>query len=57
MRVTENGLLMHSIYTAITESNNMEFSSPKEMEEWQGKRTNEIFQELKAKYLSGSERM
>ena len=49
--ITENQLLQHSIYTAMTESNHIQFSSYKEKEEWQGKRTNEIFRELKAKYL------
>lgn len=49
--ITENQLLQHSIFTAMTESNHIQFSSYKEKEEWQGKRTNEIFQELKAKYF------
>lgn len=49
--ITQNQLLMHSVYTAITESSSIQFNSQKEKEEWQGKRTTEIFQELKEKYF------
>ena len=48
--ITQNQLLHHSIYTAMTESDKMEFSSYEEMEKWQGLRAAEIFQELKQKY-------
>lgn len=45
-----NGLLLHSIYTAIVESNQMEFSSNEEREAWEQNRTEEIFNELKEKW-------
>lgn len=47
---TLNGLLLHSIYTAITEANQMEFSSNEERDIWEQNRTEEIFNELKEKW-------
>ena len=47
--ITENQLLMHSVYTAITEANEMKFQSPKERNDWEGQRTKELFFELKEK--------
>ena len=46
-----NGLLIHSIYTAITEANQMEFDSAEEREIWEQNRTEEIFNELKEKHF------
>ncbi len=46
-----NGLLLHSIYTAVTEANQMEFSSNEEREIWEQNRTEEIFNELKEKHF------
>lgn len=49
--ITPNQLLIHSVYTAFTESSEMKFNSKKEREEWEGKRTAEIFKELEQKYF------
>lgn len=49
--ISLNGLLLHSIYTAIVESNQMEFSSNEEREAWEQNRTEEIFNELKKKHF------
>lgn len=48
--ISLNGLLLHSIYTAITEANQMEFDSAEEREIWEQNRTEEIFNELKEKW-------
>ena len=49
--ITQNQLLMHAVYTAITEANEMKFQSVKERNDWEGQRTKEIFFELKEKYF------
>lgn len=48
--ITLNGLLMHSIYIAVQEANQMEFDSAEEREIWEQNRTEEIFNELKEKW-------
>ena len=50
--MTLNQLLMHSVYTAVSEANDMTWTSKEERNEWEGKRTNEVFEELKAKYIA-----
>ena len=50
--ITQNDLLIHSIYTASTEANKMEFKDKEEREKWEINRSNEIFLELKRKYCS-----
>lgn len=46
-----NGLLLHSIYMAVTEANHMEFDSAEERDIWEQNRTEEIFNELKKKHF------
>ena len=46
-----NGLLLHSIYTAVVEANQMEFDSAEERDIWEQNRTEEIFNELKKKHF------
>lgn len=50
--ITLNQLLMHSIYTATTEANQMNFKDKEEREKWEEARSNEIYLELKEKYCS-----
>jgi len=48
--ITQNQILLHSVYTAVTEANGMKFETPEERDKWEGERTKEIFNNLKAKY-------
>lgn len=54
--VTLNQLLMHSIYTATTEANQMNFKDKEEREKWEQNRSNEVFLELKTRYLNKNKR-